>query len=65
MTGAGAEDELIEMLSNVAVARVDPLALVTTSPAYMLDPKLMATLDPDCTQWMPSLDVYPMTLPDP
>ena len=57
ITGAGAEAELTETLSKVAVARAVVLPLVTANPTYTVCPMLIVWLVPNCTQFTPSDDV--------
>jgi len=56
ITGAGADAELTDTLSNVAVATADALPLFTANPTYTFCPMLIAWL-PRCTQVTPSEDV--------
>jgi hypothetical protein len=57
ITGAGAELELTETLSNVAVARAVVLPLVAANPTYTVCPMLIVWLVPNGTQFTPSEDV--------
>jgi hypothetical protein len=54
MTGAGADVELIDTLSNLAVARVDVLRLLTAKPTYTFVAMSIVWLEPSCTQFTPS-----------
>ena len=62
ITGAGAAVELIDTLSNVAVARVDVLPLVTPSPIYTVCAMLIVWLVPSCAQFTPSKELYPLSV---
>jgi len=56
ITGAGAAAELIDTLSNVPVATLDVLPLLTPKPMYTFWPMLMVWLLPTCAQLTPSSD---------
>src|SRR6266481_9732666 len=47
-------------LSNVAVVRVELLSLLTTKPTYTFCAMVIVWLVPTCTQFTPSVDVYPL-----
>jgi hypothetical protein len=57
MTGAGAEAELTETLSKVAVARAELLPLFTANPTYTFGVMLIVWLVPSCVQFTPSDEV--------
>jgi hypothetical protein len=56
ITGAGAEAELTDTLSKVAVANAEALPLFTAKPTYTFCPMLIVWL-PRCVQVTPSNDV--------
>src|SRR5713226_5905783 len=56
ITGAGAEAELTDTLSKVAVASAEALPLFTAKPTYTFCPMLIVWL-PCCVQFIPSEDV--------
>jgi len=60
MTGAGFAIELTDTLSNAAVVRVDVVSLLTTKPTYTFCAMVIVWLVPTCTQFTPSVDVYPL-----
>jgi hypothetical protein len=62
MTGAGTAGELIDTLSNVAVARVELLSLLTASPMYTFCAMLIVWLVPNGTQFTPSGERYPLNV---
>jgi len=47
-----------ETLSNVAVAKVAVVRLLTAKPTYTLEAMLTVWLVPNCTQFTPSLEPY-------
>jgi len=57
ITGAGAEAELTDTLSKVAVATAEALPLFTAKPTYTFCPMLIVWLVPRCVQVTPSNDV--------
>ena len=56
ITGAGVVAELTDTLSNVAVARLLVLPLLTAIPTYTFCPRLIVRLLPICAQFTPSVD---------
>jgi hypothetical protein len=58
MTGAEAEEELRDTLSNVAVYVLLVLPLLTPSPTYTFVAMLMLWLEPTCSQFSPSDDIH-------
>jgi hypothetical protein len=65
MVGAGLGSELTDTLSNVAVAKLEVLPLVTAKPTYTFCAILIVWLVPNCVQFTPSmetklLNVFPL-----
>jgi hypothetical protein len=65
ITGPGVPGVVMDTLSNVAVAKLDVVLLLTANPMYTLCAMLMAWLLPTCTQFTPSaaaklVNVFPL-----
>ena len=56
--GEGGAAVVRETLSNVAVAKVAVVRLLTAKPTYTLEAMLTVWLVPNCTQFTPSLEPY-------
>jgi hypothetical protein len=62
IAGAGAAAELMDTLSNVAVASAELLLLLTASPTYTFCAILIVWLPPTWTQFTPSDDTKPLSV---
>ncbi len=62
IAGAGVVVELTDTPSKVAVASVPLKVLLTSRPMYTFWVMLTVTLVPDCTQFTPSVEVYPVNV---
>ena len=60
--GAGAVGVLIETLSKEAVATVELLLALTANPMYTFCAMMMLCVVPTCTQFTPSVEMYPLKL---